>query len=236
MKGERERGQDEIRAHTAENPNPRVLRPGSLSPSPLRSQHPHHDAGITPGRHSPPSAPPAAAPSSFASSPPPQLSGGHGQWAQAESPGAPGGARTWGPGTDGSDGGGGGGGGGDGGGAPSPVSSTTSSRLGQPRPPGGRPAALLRPALGDLPLRHRRQEGRVCHRLAGSAPAPRSCGRRERWASGRRAGGGRRGAGGGVGGAGKGGRGRSWKMAELPSGSVSQSRGLRDPPGSPAPG
>lgn len=193
MKGERERGQDEIRAHTAENPNPRVLRPGSLSPSPRRSQHPHHDAGITPGRHSPPSAPPAAAPSSFASSPPPQLSGGHGQWAQAESPGAPGGARTWGPGTDGSDGGGGGGGG-DGGGAPSPVSSTTSSRLGQPRPPGGRPAALLRPALGDLPLRHWRQEERVCHRLAGSAPAPRS------------------------------------------SGSVSQSRGLRDPPGSPAPG
>lgn len=41
---------------------------------------------------------------------------------------------------------------------------------------------------------------------------------------------------GGVRGAGKGGRGRSWKLAELPSGSVSQSRGLRDPPGSPGPG
>lgn len=34
--------------------------------------------------------------------------------------------------------------------------------------PGGCPAAaLLGPALGDLPLRHWRQEERVCHRLAG---------------------------------------------------------------------
>ncbi|XP_077916609.1 uncharacterized protein LOC144379875 [Halichoerus grypus] len=52
--------------------------PGSLSLalSPPRGQHPHHDARITPGRRSPPSAPRAAAPSSFASPPPPQLSGG----------------------------------------------------------------------------------------------------------------------------------------------------------------
>ncbi|XP_053427331.1 translation initiation factor IF-2-like [Nycticebus coucang] len=96
--------------------------------SPPRSQHPHHDAGITPGRRPPPSARPPAAAACFASPPPPQLSGGRGgqsargrRRARGEPRGAPGrgrgrgraaGAAGWGPvQTDGSDGAGGGGGG-----------------------------------------------------------------------------------------------------------------------------
>lgn len=228
-------GRDEIRAHTAEDPNPRVLRPGSLSLSPPGSQQPHHDAGITPGRRSPPSAPPAAAPSSFASSPPPQLSGGRGQWARAESPGAPR-AGDRGPGTDGSDGGGGGGGAApEAAGALSPRAhppgaagrGSLSRRMSSSSPPRSSPWGSSAEAL---------ETGGKGLSSAGRAPRH-LCDLARRREGGGRQGGGLRvaaGRGGGVEG-GEVGRGRSRKMAELPSGRLSHSPGLRDPPGSPGP-
>lgn len=149
-RGEIAGGKSDPSPHSSKIRIPASSAPGSrslaLALSPPRSQHPHHDARITPGRRSPPAAPPAAAPSFFASSPPPQLSGGRagslraGGGGRGASPGAPGpgpgpglaaGAARRGPvQTDGSDGAGGrrrrlGL-------AQSPVSYTTSSRSEQP--------------------------------------------------------------------------------------------------------
>ncbi|XP_058996175.1 transcription initiation factor TFIID subunit 4-like [Mustela lutreola] len=99
-RGERARGKSDPSPHSSKIRILASSAPGSrslaLAPSPPRSQHPHRDARITPGRRPPPSAPPAAAPSFLASSPPPQLSGRRagslraGGGGRGASPGAPG--------------------------------------------------------------------------------------------------------------------------------------------------
>lgn len=155
--------------HSSQIPTVRLpprARSRSRSLSPPRSQHPHHDARITPGRGSPPSAPPPAAPSSFASSPPPQLSegrGGQSARGRRRARGEPRGSRSRGR-------AGAGRRAERGGGRSRPTAATerAAAATGARSVPrlihheqqvgaasqGGCPAAILSPALGDLPLRH----------------------------------------------------------------------------------